>query len=62
MTKQNIEYGKTYLVGGVPRVISSKEDYKKLMSKEKEKVMSTLMLQLYQDGDVLIKVPKILFK
>lgn len=60
MTK--IEYGKTYMIGGVPRVISSKEEYKKIMSKEKEKTMATLMLQLYQEGDVLIKIPDTLLK
>ena len=57
---KKIEYGKTYIIGGVPRVISSKEEYKTVMNKEREKTMATLMLQLYQEGDVSIKIPKIL--
>lgn len=62
MAGKKIEYGQTYIVGGVPRVISSKEEYKKIMNKEREKTMSLLMAQLYQPGDVEIKIPKILTK
>jgi hypothetical protein len=60
MEYKKIEYGKTYIIGGIPRVISSENEHKKIMEKEKEKIMATLMLQLYQDGDVSIKVPEIL--
>lgn len=55
-----IEYGQTYIIGGTPRVISSEEEYHKIMNKEKQKTMSLLMMQLYQPGDVEIKIPKIL--
>ena len=58
--KGKIEYGKTYIIGGVPRVVSSKDEYKKMISKEKEKTMSLLMAQLYQPGDVEIKIPKLI--
>jgi len=62
MPGNKLEYGQTYIIGGVPRVVSSKDEYKKIMSKEKEKTMSLLMAQLYQPNDVEIKIPKILMK
>lgn len=62
MTGKKIEYGQTYIVGGVPRVISSEWEYKKIMNKEHEKTMSLLMAQLYQPGDVEIRIPKIIMK
>jgi len=55
---KKIQYGKIYVIGGVPRRINNEEEYLKIQNKEKQKMMSLLMAELYQPGDVEIKIPK----
>lgn len=57
--EKKIEYGKIYIIGGVPRVVKNKAEYKKIKNKENEKIVSLLMAQLYQEGDVEIKIPSL---
>lgn len=55
---KKIEYGKIYVIGGVPRRINNEDEYIKIKNKEQQKMMSLMMAELYKPGDVEIKIPK----